>query len=323
MLENIGFYTLSNERCKYLSPSSRMWRCEMILTDRCNFKCPYCRGVRPDCAGVMPYDKALFVLEQWAEQGLKNIRFSGGEPLLYQHLPKLVTAAKMLGVERIAVSTNGSLPLEKYLTLIECGVNDFSISLDACCGSIGGLMAGVKDTWETVVGNIKELSKLTYVTVGIVLTETNVNSLADIVKFAHELGVADIRIISAAQYNSVLKGVQDIPTDILNAHPILKYRVNHLLKGRNVRGIQSTDCKQCYLPLDDSVVCGDYHFPCVIYMREHGNPIGKIGRDMRKERLRWCRQHNTHLDPICRANCLDVCIDHNNYCEVLNGLGIW
>ncbi len=26
-----------------------MQRCETILTDRCNFKCPYCRDLRPDC----------------------------------------------------------------------------------------------------------------------------------------------------------------------------------------------------------------------------------------------------------------------------------
>ena len=26
-----------------------MQRCETILTDRCYFKCPYCRDLRPDC----------------------------------------------------------------------------------------------------------------------------------------------------------------------------------------------------------------------------------------------------------------------------------
>jgi hypothetical protein len=86
-----------------------------------------------------------------------------------------------------------------------------------------------------------------------------------------------------------------------------------------MRGIQDTDCFRCWLPLDAIVVCGDYHFPCVIYMREKGEPIGKIGPNMRKERLAWAKQHNTHCDPICQANCLDVCIDHNNYIAELEG----
>ena len=38
-LENIGFYTLSDERAANTSDTSPMQRCEIILTDRCNFKC--------------------------------------------------------------------------------------------------------------------------------------------------------------------------------------------------------------------------------------------------------------------------------------------
>lgn len=44
-LEKIGFYTLSDERVKNTSVNSQMKRCEMIITEYCNFKCPYCRGL--------------------------------------------------------------------------------------------------------------------------------------------------------------------------------------------------------------------------------------------------------------------------------------
>ena len=63
---------------------------------------------------------------------------------------------------------------------------------------------------------------------------------------------------------------------------------------------------------DDSVVAGDQHFPCIIYLREGGAPIGKIGPNMRQERVEWLKSHNTHNDPICKANCLDVCIAYAN-----------
>jgi molybdenum cofactor biosynthesis enzyme MoaA len=268
----------------------------------------------------MPIERALYVLNQWCDQGLKNIRFSGGEPMVYPGLPKLVQVAKTRGVERIAISSNGSFPLSQYMELICLGVNDYSISLDACCAADCGTMAGVSGSiWHRLSCNISALAKETYVTVGVVLTEDNVARLADIVKTAHDLGVADIRIISAAQYNKVLEVAKAIPQEILDAHPILKYRVENILRGRNVRGIGEYDSKRCYLPLDDSVVCGEYHFPCVIYMREHGTPIGKVGPRMREERLEWLKQHDTHCDPICRQNCLDVCIDHNNYCASLEG----
>ena len=57
------------------------------------------------------------------------------------------------------------------------------------------------------------------------LTEENAPQVCEIVKFAHGLGVADIRIIPAAQEGNMIEGVRSIPQDILDAHPILKYRV--------------------------------------------------------------------------------------------------
>ena len=47
-LEQIGFYTLSEKRAKDSCVFSIMQRCELILTDRCNFNCPYCRGIKKE-----------------------------------------------------------------------------------------------------------------------------------------------------------------------------------------------------------------------------------------------------------------------------------
>lgn len=314
-LESIGFYTLCDKRTVELGPTSPMWRCEMILTERCNFKCPYCRGLRNDCQGDIPMNVAASTLRQWCDQGLKNVRFSGGEPMLYPYLKMLVIYCKLKKVEYIALSTNGSFKTDDYLDLVEAGVNDFSISFDACCAAVCGQMSGGREkAFKRITENIETLSKHTYVTVGVVLTDDNCGELAGIVQMAHDLGVADIRIIPAAQNGRMIEGVEQIPQEILDAHPILKFRVQNLLAGRAVRGIEEYDSHRCFIPIDDSVVCGKYHFPCVIYMREHGEPIGEVGPNMREERIKWSENHNSYADPICQANCLDVCIDHNNQC---------
>jgi len=320
-LESIGFYTLNDERAKNVSGTSPMQRCEMLVTGRCNFSCPYCRGfdaIDAPC-GDINIDVAQEALGYWIDDGLKNIRFSGGEPTLYKHLPKLVKQCKDGGVKRIAISSNGSRPFDMYQELIDAGVNDFSISLDACCASFGDEMAGVGGKWDTVTENIAKIAKQTYVTLGVVLTDTNVKDMVEIVKYAHGLGVADIRIISSAQYNELLTDSVKIPSEILEAHPILKYRVNHMANGVNVRGIGENDCHKCHLVKDDSVIVGNeteaYFFPCVIAMREGCAPIGKVGPNMRQERLDWFEKHDSYKDDICRRNCLDVCISYNNRCE--------
>jgi len=289
-----------------------MMRGEILLTGKCNFRCPYCRGLPAYLEEEANLSSVLQTLDLWCDQGLQNVRFSGGEPLTYPGLNSLVNHCAVRKVERIAISTNGSFPIERYQELIQLGVNDFSISLDACCASLGGKMAGIPGKWETVVHNIEAISRFAYVSCGVVITDDNVHDLVDTVQFAHDLGVADIRIISSAQYNQLLAGVSEIPEDILRLHPILAYRVNNLLRGRNVRGIEEYDNHRCPLVLDDSAVCGNWHFPCVIYLRERGDPIGKVGPNMREERAIWASNHNTHSDPICHKNCLDVCIDYNN-----------
>ena len=317
-LEDIGFYTLSDKRCENLSSTSPMMFCEMILTDRCNFNCSYCQGLRDDCQGDMPITTAIPVLHQWCEQGLQTVRFSGGEPLIYPYLEVLVMYAKEQGVKHIAVSSNGSFPYEKYARLFQLGVNDFSISLDASdaseCEKMAGLVGVNSNPLERIERNIQRLSTLTYVTVGVVLTDDNASELGKIVKYAHDLGVADIRIIPAAQNGSMIKGVEAIPQRFLDAHPILAYRVKNILQGRPVRSLRDNDSHTCYFPIDDSVICGDYHFPCPIYLREKGEPIGNIGPNMRGERIMWSLNHDTFEDPICRKFCRDFCIDHNNKC---------
>jgi molybdenum cofactor biosynthesis enzyme MoaA len=311
-LEQIGFYTLSDARADAATTATRLMRAELILSARCNFACPYCRGVGgPD----LPLADALATVNAWAADSLFAIRFSGGEPLLYRGLLTLVKAARAGGIERIAISSNGSAPLRMYKDLLAAGVNDLSISLDACCAEDADKMAGgIKGKWPRVVANIKALSAETYVTVGVVLTDDNVAKADEIIRFAADLGVGDIRIIPAAQSGNRLHEVQ-VSADLLERYPILRFRIANLVAGATVRGLKGTDSRHCGLVYDDMAVCEGSHYPCIIYLREGGEPIGPIGPDMRAirtARAAWSTAHDTHADPICAKNCLDVCVAYNN-----------
>jgi len=279
----------------------------MLLTKRCNFKCPYCRGINGD---DITHKNALSTLSLWADNQLKNVRFSGGEPTLHNGLIDFVAYCKSKGVERIAISTNGSAGTELYMKLFGAGVNDFSISLDGCCANTHDTMSGTRGMFDTVVDNIRELSKRTYVTVGMVYNEMNKDSITDSIAFVHSLGVSDIRIIPSAQYGKEMN--LQLP-EWSRQFPILTYRTSG---SRLVRGLSSTDCPKCKLVLDDMAVWGGYHYPCIIYLRENGKPIGKVSSDMRQERLNWYNAHNSFNDAICRTNCLDVCVEHNNCANI-------
>lgn len=317
-LKEIGFYTLSDYRVMNTSVTSNMKRCELIITEYCNFNCPYCRGLKQEIYGdrkikELSLEEIKNIIDLWCTEGpVENIRFSGGEPTLHKDIIDIIKYCKDKEIKRITISTNGSNDWDLYKKLILSGANDFSISLDSCCATDAKELSGGIDAWDKVVENIKKISKYTYVTLGVVLTEKNINDTNDIILFADSLGVSDIRIISAAQWNVLVPGLEKIDENILNKYPILKYRVNNYLKGENVRGLNDNDFNKCALVIDDSVIAGKYHFPCVIHMREGGEPIGEVGPNMRQERYDWFIKHNTHNDSICKKNCLDVCSFYNN-----------
>lgn len=310
-LSEIGFYTLSDERVLALEPNAPLRRCELVLTSACNFACPYCRGMEPKNVGTILRAEAFEIVSQWGVWGLSAVRFSGGEPTLVPWLVDLVRHASACGIKHVAISTNGSARRGMYEDLLGAGANDFSVSLDGCCASTCSIMSGGGDWFGVVTANIRFLSERAYTTVGIVLTETNTQDVERIIAFASGLGVADIRIISAAQSNAHISGIH-VDEAILSKHPILRYRCENIKRGQHVRGISPYDCSNCPLVLDDIAVLNGHHYPCVIYMREWGKPIGNLRGDIREERLAWFLAHDTHRDPICSRNCLDVCVDYNN-----------
>lgn len=320
-LEDIGFYTLNDSRAMNASEKTPLQRCELLITSKCNFKCPYCRGTNSDAD--ISFEHAKNVVDLWADEGLVNIRFSGGEPTTVKWLPELISyTSNKKTIKRIAISTNGSASTDYYIDLWKRGVNDFSISLDACCSAFGDKMTGINGVWKTIVDNIETLSGLTYVTTGCVFDEKNIDQSVETIELASNLGVSDIRILTAAQYNKSLSFIKKIPGHIVKQNQILEYRVNNFKNGRNVRGIQKTDTNKCPLSLDDIAVKGKYHYPCIIHMREKGHHIGVVSKNMRQERLEWFKSHDSKKDAICKNNCLDVCIDYNNRFLELNNGGV-
>jgi hypothetical protein len=154
----------------------------------------------------------------------------------------------------------------------------------------------------------------------VVLTPDNIAETIKTIELAHSLGVSDIRIITAAQWNQRIDEFKNIPNTVLEKHPILKYRMANFCIGNDIRGIQPSEYHKCGLVLDDAVIANHLQYPCIIYLREQGKPISVMDKDWRQKRVEWFNSHNTYEDPICRNNCLDVCRNYNTKFRELNPL---
>jgi len=106
----------------------------------------------------------------------------------------------------------------------------------------------------------------------------------------------------------------ELSEELLNKHLILKFRVQNFNAGLNMRGSHTSNC---YLVLDDVTLVRDYHYPCAVYAREGGEPLGKITSNFKEERLQRFKRHDSHKDPICQKFCMDFKCRFNDQVESL------
>src|SRR5471032_1562045 len=110
------------------------------VTDRCNFRCPYCMPKEIFGPGypflrdpqLMTLAELTAIARAFVALGVKKIRLTGGEPLLRADVPELVRVLKReLGVPDVALTTNGWL-LEKLAPALRtAGLDRVNVSVDS------------------------------------------------------------------------------------------------------------------------------------------------------------------------------------------------
>jgi cyclic pyranopterin phosphate synthase len=104
------------------------------VTDRCDLRCMYCTASRFDNLShddILRYEEIERVVRAAARLGVKNIRLTGGEPLVRPHLSALIRLlTEVPGVNEISMTTNATR-LEKYARELKAsGLKRVNISLD-------------------------------------------------------------------------------------------------------------------------------------------------------------------------------------------------
>lgn len=105
------------------------------ITDRCNLRCRYCMPEDVEFiphTDIMRYEEFLRVAEILAEQGIRKVKVTGGEPLVRRGCTDFIKSLKQVrGIENVTITTNGVL-LEQYLPeLIDAGIDGINVSLDS------------------------------------------------------------------------------------------------------------------------------------------------------------------------------------------------
>jgi GTP 3',8-cyclase len=105
------------------------------VTDRCNFRCIYCRSADPE--NYQEHDKIL----SWAELeqlgrvfhdlGIRKVRVTGGEPLVRPGVEDFIARMHEMGFADLSMTTNGHQLSDRCDRLMAAGLKRINISLDS------------------------------------------------------------------------------------------------------------------------------------------------------------------------------------------------
>ena len=114
-------------RPKELPGKSAVWE----VTQKCYLKCPHCLSNAYNSKGGIDLDEAMKILDILELNGITEILYSGGEPLLWKPLFHILKSAKQRGIECCLSTTGFPEDSELIDKIIDLNIDSFHVSLDA------------------------------------------------------------------------------------------------------------------------------------------------------------------------------------------------
>jgi cyclic pyranopterin phosphate synthase len=136
----------------------------LSVTDRCNFRCPYCMPKERFDAHYrflrreerLGFDEIVRLVRIFVALGVSKLRVTGGEPLLRTGLADLLGDLGTLpGLTDIALTTNGILLPQQAAALRAAGLGRVTVSLDSLDEQVFARLSGGMGSAAEVLAGIE------------------------------------------------------------------------------------------------------------------------------------------------------------------------
>jgi cyclic pyranopterin phosphate synthase len=163
------------------------------VTDRCNFRCTYCRpeddlefGARTD---LLTFEELERIVTVFAGLGVRKLRLTGGEPTVRSGVVELVGRLRRVpGIEQVVMTSNGALLGKLAAPLAAAGLSAVNVSIDTLDaerfaritkGQLAPVIAGIDAA--LAAGLAVKLN-------AVALADTNGDEIVALCRFAWERG---------------------------------------------------------------------------------------------------------------------------------------
>ena len=203
------------------------------ITDRCNYKCVYCRtGEFGAQYPELPIADYLRLIKIFVSLGIEKVRLTGGEPLLRRGLIELIEDLTRLRTPSgaqldIAVTTNGHLLDSLAAPLKAAGLNRITVSMDAVDAPTFERITRVPGSFERVLSGIRaaRAAGLTPLKVNCVLMRGfNDGEIEGFARFAREENV----VVRFIEFMPLEEGRLWTPEIVVSLNEIVE-RINRVM----------------------------------------------------------------------------------------------
>jgi len=189
---------------RYHWPRGRMKVCELTLSFSCNARCVFCYGspemeARKD-SNFLDFGRASRYLMASYKNGARMVQFIGGEPTIYEDLPKLIKLARRIGYPAVQIVSNGlKLSSPAYAReLAEAGLNTANLSIHGDNAATHDAMTGIKGSFKKVIAAAENLLEHgVYLNTGTAVTGLNYKNLPALLRMViGRFGVDSCHVIA-------------------------------------------------------------------------------------------------------------------------------
>ncbi len=182
------------------------------VTNRCHLSCPIC--FRPNRKVDMPLEKIKSFINDCVRLGIKDVRFTGGEPLLYSHIKEAISYAKSKN-RYVIVNTTATIMNPELKSILTKCADNLLISMQGYNPETNNRLTKANEGYETdfkaKLHNIVELNNLIgEVRLGTIISRTLVENFS---KYHHL--ITSLRV----KYWELYRGMSPDKTGDFNITP--------------------------------------------------------------------------------------------------------
>ncbi|MCS7102319.1 MAG: radical SAM protein [Candidatus Korarchaeum sp.] len=288
-----------------LSEKSHPKTLMLEISTNCNYDCLHCfrRAAREFKRCDMSLSVFQRVLEDAEKVGVRRVVLSGwGEPTSHSAFMELLRDLKRRGFQ-VALNTNGSKLSEQAEELVELGIDEIYLSLEALDvqlyelmrrgGNLSNLVLGLRRIFEA---KLRKHSVKPEVTAIFTLTRLNLKEVAGVLRFAREMRFSEVRFSNYIDFDSELDCLSDDSCVSKLRDEMSKISLEVLETGVKVAqpNLKPSSSRSCPFVSNRAlfVRCDGKVAPCIYYARSWGTKVLGISRKIKEVVLGDLKESN-------------------------------